>query len=108
MTTPTTTEPLLGQLVDEWEVSPSEVIVGDSLGEGAFGEVYRGSLKGPISCTKVQPSLRKAVFVDVAIKLLKCKITRRHENSISLLSFRLSLRIQCLPTMQCMYMGVTT
>ena len=73
VTTPTSIEPLLG-LTDEWEVSPSEVIVEDSLGEGAFGEVYKGTLKGPILCSKVRPSQRKAVCTDVAIKLLKSKL----------------------------------
>ncbi len=67
-----TIEPLL--MSDEWEVSPSEIIVQDSLGEGAFGEVYKGILKGPITCSKVQPSLRRAVFIEVAIKLLKSMI----------------------------------
>ena len=68
MTTPTG-EPLL--MADEWEVPPSELIVEQSLGEGAFGEVYKGILKGPIACTKVRPTQRKAVFTEVAIKLLK-------------------------------------
>ena len=46
----------------------------DSLGEGAFGEVYKGVVKGPISCSKVRPSLRNAIAVPVAIKLLKGEI----------------------------------
>ncbi len=61
-------------MTDEWEVPPGEIIVEDSLGEGAFGEVYKGILKGPIACSKVRPSQRKAVFTEVAIKLLKSKI----------------------------------
>lgn len=70
VTTPTM-EPFL--MTDEWEVPPSDIIVGDSLGEGAFGEVFKGVFKGPIMCSKVRPSLRKAVGVEVAIKLLKCE-----------------------------------
>ena len=71
MTTPTG-EPLLA--TDEWEVPPSEIIVEDSLGEGAFGEVYKGLLKGPIACSKVRQSQRKAVCTEVAIKLLKSEL----------------------------------
>ena len=56
---------------DDWELSPSDIIVDDSLGEGAFGLVYKGFLKGPITCSKVKPAYRKAVHVSVAIKLLK-------------------------------------
>lgn len=63
-----------GSLTDEWEVSQGEIIVEACLGEGAFGEVYKGILKGPIACTKVRPSQRKAVFIEVAIKLLKSKV----------------------------------
>lgn len=73
MTTPTG-EPLISLTdADEWEVPPSEIIVENCLGEGAFGEVYKGVLKGPITCSKVRPSQRKAVFTEVAIKLLKSK-----------------------------------
>ena len=70
VTTPTE-EPLL---TDEWEVPQGEIIVESSLGEGAFGEVYKGILKGPIVCSKVRPSQRKAIFTEVAIKLLKSEL----------------------------------
>ena len=58
---------------DGWEVLPSEVVVDETLGEGAFGKVYKGFVKGPITCAKVKPSYRNAVHVAVAIKLLKGK-----------------------------------
>jgi hypothetical protein len=57
--------------LDDWEVPPSDIIVDVSLGEGAFGEVYKGFLKGPITCSKVKPKYRNGVHVSVAIKLLK-------------------------------------
>jgi len=56
---------------DEWEISPSDITVDDKLGEGAFGEVYRGSLKGPLINNKVKPEFRNSLFLPVAIKLLK-------------------------------------
>ena len=66
--------PTDSMLVDEWEVPPSEIIVDKSLGEGAFGLVYKGILKGPVLCTKVRPNMRNAVSLEVAIKLLKCEL----------------------------------
>ena len=56
---------------DDWEVPPSDIVVDQTLGEGAFGEVYKGYLKGPITCSKVMPVYRNSVHVGVAIKLLK-------------------------------------
>ena len=61
-------------MMDEWELSPSEIIMDRCLGEGAFGEVYKGVLKGPVQCSKVPPSMRNTVPLVVAVKLLKCKI----------------------------------
>ena len=43
----------------------------DPLGEGAFGEVYKGVVKGPLTCSRLKPTLRNAICVPVAIKLLK-------------------------------------
>ena len=57
--------------IDEWEISPSEVMIEDFLGEGEFGKVYKGVVKGPLTCTKVRPALRNRIAVLVAVKLLK-------------------------------------
>ncbi|KAL5497189.1 hypothetical protein EMCRGX_G013614 [Ephydatia muelleri] len=57
--------------VDEWEIPACNVIVEQQLGEGCFGQVFKGVVKGPISNPKVQPSLKNAICVNVAIKMLK-------------------------------------
>ena len=32
--------------LDDWEISPDQIIMDCMLGEGAFGEVYKGLIKG--------------------------------------------------------------
>ena len=58
---------------DEWEVAATEVIVEKQLGEGAFGEVYKGFIKGPLCNPKISPLLKQSIGLPVAIKLLKGK-----------------------------------
>jgi len=58
-------------LGDEWELCPSDVTMGNMLGEGAFGLVYKGYLKGPINNTKVKPEFRNQLHISIAMKLLK-------------------------------------
>ena len=58
---------------DEWEIPPSQVIVESTLGEGAFGEVYRGTLRGPLSNPKIPTVVKGAICIPVAIKMLKCQ-----------------------------------
>ena len=59
--------------MDEWEIPASEVIMEKLLGEGAFGEVYKGIVKCPIVNSKVRSSSKTSLCTTVAIKLLKCK-----------------------------------
>ena len=58
-------------ILDEWEISTNDVIVEQQLGEGAFGEVYKGVIRGPLENPKISAVLRQAIGVPVAIKLLK-------------------------------------
>ena len=58
-------------LEDEWELYPSDVTMGSMLGEGAFGLVYKGYLKGPLTNTKVKPEFRNQIHIPIAMKLLK-------------------------------------
>ena len=59
--------------LDEWEIPASEVIIVTQLGEGAFGEVYKGVVKCPITNPKVRLSVKNSLCTTVAVKLLKCK-----------------------------------
>ena len=61
-------------LADAWELLPTNVIIEECLGEGAFGEVFKGIIKGAISNPKIRPSLKNAICATVAIKLLKRKL----------------------------------
>jgi serine/threonine protein kinase len=55
---------------DEWEIPSSCLVRESQLGEGAFGEVHKGFVRGPIESSKL---LKSAVFTTVAIKYLKSK-----------------------------------
>ena len=67
--TPLLTSPQL----DNWEIPANEVIMEKLLGEGAFGEVYKGVVKCPIVNPKVKLSAKNPICTPVAIKLLKCE-----------------------------------
>lgn len=58
---------------DEWELLPEQVFIEETLGEGAFGEVYKGVVKGPLSNPKVRHLVKTNICITVAIKLLKGK-----------------------------------
>ena len=53
----------------------------DVLGEGAFGEVYKGIVKCPIINPKVKLSGKNPICTPVAIKLLKCKLRFSYINT---------------------------
>ena len=54
---------------DTWETKPSELDLQERIGEGAFGEVYKGTLKYPSN--KIRASSKNVTCMPVAIKLLK-------------------------------------
>ena len=69
--------------LDDWEIPANEVIMEKLLGEGAFGEVYKGIVKCPIVNPKIPSSAKNAICTPVAIKLLKrACISHTSENVI--------------------------
>ena len=64
---------------DDWEVDPNHIFVKEKLGEGSFGEVYRGHLTSDVKCLRAKKHVEDMCFVgkkeerscSVAIKLLK-------------------------------------
>ena len=65
---------------DCWELLPSDIIMGDLLGEGAFGEVYKGFLTGKLQNTKVNHLYRTKANIEVAVKILKGTINSNFLN----------------------------
>ena len=72
-------------MIDRWEVDGDLVSLEEEIGEGAFGKVYKGTLKEPTSPSQkrfLKPSLKGARTIDgretfvVAVKMLhgECKI----------------------------------
>ena len=59
---------------DRWEVSSSDLVLEEKLGEGCFGEVYKGVVRKPgNSSPQIPESLKKFKGIKVAIKFLKGK-----------------------------------
>jgi hypothetical protein len=65
--------------VDKWEIPGSKIILEEMLGEGCFGEVHRGIVKGPLPNTHM---MKSAIYKTVAIKFLKRKYIQRYSSPI--------------------------
>ena len=53
------------------QIPTTDVIVEDHLGEGAFGYVFKGVIRGPLRNPKLSSKLKQTIGLPVAIKLLK-------------------------------------
>ena len=51
---------------DSWELPPESIIMDRLLGEGSFGQVYKGILHGPIDT----PGCQTNTSLSVAVKML--------------------------------------
>ena len=58
------------RLLDGWEIPSGNIILEDQLGEGCFGEVHRGVVKGPLPHSHM---MKSTICKTVAIKFLKRK-----------------------------------
>lgn len=56
--------------LDDWEIPVGSVIVDTKFGEGCFGEVHRGVVRGPLPSTR---TMKSNICVTVAIKMLKSR-----------------------------------
>ena len=59
--------------MDSWEIRPQDIIVLGQLGEGNFGEVFRGLLKSRLDSPSALREDDPNRHLVVAVKLLKCK-----------------------------------
>ena len=57
-----------GLLQDEWELPPDHVVLEEELGEGCFGKVLKGFVRGPVASSRV---MKNSLYETVAIKFLK-------------------------------------
>ena len=58
---------------DKWEIASKNVFFETSIGEGAFGVVSKGIIRGPIVNSKVRMTVKQSFCTPVAIKTLKSK-----------------------------------
>ena len=60
-------------MVDQWEIPVNKVIIETKFGEGCFGEVHKGFVRGPIQNS---PTMKGSICIAVAIKTLKGKLSK--------------------------------
>ena len=69
---------LLDGTEEEWEISRSEIELGDKLGQGNYGAVFKGQLTVAAMTPMIYVHKKEMDFegkshLDVAVKMLRCK-----------------------------------
>ncbi|RMX45146.1 hypothetical protein pdam_00016496 [Pocillopora damicornis] len=64
-----------GSIIDQWEVDPDRVTLEEEIDEGAFGKVFKGTLKGPSTLSfnstfKASRTIKGNNMCTVAVKML--------------------------------------
>lgn len=54
--------------VDEWEIPVQKIVLEEQLGEGTFGQVAKGFIRGPILGSH---TMNDCLYATVALKFLK-------------------------------------
>lgn len=67
-----------GSIIDQWEVDPGRVTLEEEIDEGAFGKVFKGTLKGPSTLSfnstfKASRTIKGNNMCTVAVKMLHGK-----------------------------------
>ena len=63
---------------DVWEISRCEIEIGDKLGQGSYGAVFKGQLTVTAMTPMIHAHKKEMDFegkshLDVAVKMLRCK-----------------------------------
>ena len=69
---------LLDATEEEWEISRSEIELGDKLGQGNYGAVFKGRLTVAAMTPKIHTYKKEMDFegkshLSIAVKMLRCK-----------------------------------
>jgi len=94
---------LLDATEEEWEISRSEVELGDKLGQGNYGAVFKGRLTVTAMTPKIHTHKKEMDFegkshLSVAVKMLQCKcILELLHNNISYVATVMYVQRRILP-----------
>lgn len=89
---------------DPWELDPASITVEDKedkLGQGAFGVVNKGYIRGPLLNNKVKVEFRNASHIPVAIKMLKSESLSNRKHIILTVQQSIVYRIEILYQISC-------